>query len=160
MLQRNDRDKENVYACACVLLFLFAWSVSGRNIRTSQRRGASGERNWATREQRKQDFSLYNSTLLLNFEPCKYIAIKKNGKKKPLQGCSPWFSHLEKYPWRLWRKCLWGLHCGRRGAEQTARGNGLGARAAAEKVGRRDRSPGAELIRHLMDSLLDNFKAC
>lgn len=41
-------------------------------------------------------------------------------------------------------------------------GDGLGARTEAKKVGRGDRSAraGAELIRHLMGSLLDNLKAC
>ena len=44
---------------------------------------------------------------------------------------------------------------------RTSRGGGLGARAAVEKVGRGDRSArrGTELIRHLMGSLLDCFKA-
>jgi len=45
---------------------------------------------------------------------------------------------------------------------RTSRGGGLGARAAAEKAGRGDRSArrGTELMRHLMGSLLDCFKGC
>lgn len=48
----------------------------------------------------------------------------------------------------------------KKGAGQTSRGDGLGARAAAEKVVRRDKRAraGAGLIRPLMGSLLDNFK--
>ena len=121
MLQRNGRDKENICAyayvcvrvcvCACVCVCMrafisirlnYLWKEHENFTKTRCLRGEELGNQGA----RTTFLAKINFALLLNFEPSKYIAIKKGQEKKPLQGCSLRLSRLEKYPRRLWRECL------------------------------------------------------
>ena len=109
----------------------------------------------------KNNFSQINFALLLNFEPSKYIAIKKGQEKKPLQGCSLRLSHLEKYPRRLWRECLWGEHWVQMWGAAISRrwaGNRGSGREGGERAQQCPQRDGIDKTSG--GSSLDCFKAC
>lgn len=148
MVQKNGRDKMCVHAPV--------WACTSICIKFLQ--GTSGEEDWATREQRKWAFSLYNFKCLLNLEPCDYMAINENWEEKALQVCFPWFSQLDS------EDSFQGGMCETRTVPAVAQGRclevpGSGPGQRGWGRGRRTRA-GAELMRHPMASLLDNFKAC